>query len=60
MLERAQAESPVERIEPFGSLSGLAGTLESCGIGPGAVVGFELDVLPAARYLGYVQRLAGV
>src|SRR5262249_14568210 len=50
-LERAQAESPVERIEGFGSLSGLAGALAECGVEAGATVGFELDVLPAGRYL---------
>ena len=28
-------------------------------MGDGALVGFELDVLPAARYLGYQRRLPG-
>jgi Xaa-Pro dipeptidase len=58
-LERARAESAVERIEGFGSLSGLAGVLEASGVGAGAAVGFELDVLPAGRYLAYQKRLPG-
>jgi Xaa-Pro aminopeptidase len=58
-LERARAESAVERIESFGSLSGLPGELAACGVGAGAVVGFELDVLPAGRYLAYAKRLPG-
>jgi Xaa-Pro aminopeptidase len=58
-LERAQAESPLEVIEPLGSLSQLGPALEQAGLGAGARIGLELDVLPAARYLGYAQRLAG-
>jgi Xaa-Pro aminopeptidase len=56
-VERARAESPLVNIQPLPSLSGLAGLLEAAGVQPGATVGFELDVLPAARYLGYLRRL---
>jgi len=59
VLERAQQESPLNRIEPLGSLGGLAAALAESGVQPGATVGFELDVLPAARYLGYARRLEG-
>ena len=58
-LERAREESPLELIEPLGSLSGLPAALAGCGVDDGALVGFELDVLPAARYLGYQRRLPG-
>ena len=58
-LERAREESPLELIERLGSLSGLADALAGCGVDAGATVGLELDVLPAARYLGYQQRLPG-
>jgi Xaa-Pro dipeptidase len=58
-LERAREESPLSHIDALPSLSGLGDALAAAGIGPGAAVGFELDVLPAARYLGYVRRLEG-
>jgi Xaa-Pro dipeptidase len=58
-LERAREESPLERIEPLASLTGLAGALADAGLGAGAAIGFELDVLPADRYLGYARRLEG-
>ena len=59
-LARAREESPLEAIEPLTSLSGLAAALSEMGAGPGSQVGFELDVLPAARYLGYQRRLQGI
>jgi Xaa-Pro aminopeptidase len=59
VLERARRESPLERIEPLASLGGLGTALAESGVGPGATVGLELDVLPAARYLGYARRLEG-
>ncbi len=58
-LRRALDESPLGDIRELGSLSGLAGELAGCGLGAGARVGLELDVLPTARYLSYVSRLEG-
>jgi Xaa-Pro aminopeptidase len=58
-LERARAESPLKRIEPLRSLRDLSEGLREAGIAGGAV-GFELDVLPAARYLDYARRLEGL
>jgi Xaa-Pro dipeptidase len=55
-LERARSESPLDRVEPFASLSELPGALASAGI-RGRRIGFELDVVPAARYLDYARRL---
>jgi Xaa-Pro dipeptidase len=55
-LERARTESPLDRIEPLGSLRELAAALASTGL-EGGRLGLELDVLPAAQYLGYVRRL---
>jgi Xaa-Pro dipeptidase len=60
VLDRARRESPLERIAPLRSLSGLAAELEDAGAGPGARVGFELDVLPARTYLAYAKRLPGI
>ncbi|HEX2504778.1 MAG TPA: Xaa-Pro peptidase family protein [Gaiellaceae bacterium] len=56
--ERARAESPLERIEPFGSLRDLPRALAEAGVAGGRL-GLELDVLPAAQYLGYARRLEG-
>jgi len=57
-LERAQEESPLARIEPLRSLKHLPAALASCGV-EGGRLGLELDVLPAAAYLGYARRLDG-
>lgn len=57
-LERAVAESPLPRVEALRSLGDLRGSLEAAGLT--GRVGFELDVLPAARYLDYRRRLPGV
>jgi Xaa-Pro aminopeptidase len=57
-LERAIAESPLAQIRPLRSLRELPDALAAAGIGGGRV-GFELDVLPAARYLDYARRLPG-
>jgi Xaa-Pro dipeptidase len=59
VLERAQRESPIERIEPLRSLGSLAAELADMGVGAGARVGLELDVLPARAYLNYGRRLPG-
>lgn len=57
-LERALAESPLERIQPLRSLRELPGVLLAAGI-RGGRLGLELDVLPAARYLDYARRFDG-
>jgi Xaa-Pro dipeptidase len=54
--ERAREESPLERVEPLRSLRELPTALASAGLGGGRL-GLELDVLPAASYLGYARRL---
>jgi Xaa-Pro dipeptidase len=59
VLERARRESPLERIEPLPSLRGLPEALAAAALRPRATLAFELDVLPAAAYLGYVRRLDG-
>jgi len=55
-LERAAVESPLGRIEPLTSLRQLPDLLASVGL-EDARIGLELDVLPAARYLGYAAQL---
>lgn len=57
-LERARAESPLERVEPMRSLGELVPALAALGVSRGRV-GLELDVLPAARFLDYQRRLEG-
>jgi Xaa-Pro dipeptidase len=57
-LERARAESALDRIEPLGSLRELPGALAASGL-DGGRLGLELDVLPAVQYLGYAKRLDG-
>src|SRR5918999_2783022 len=57
-IERARAESGLGWIEPLGSLRELPGALRSAGLERGRL-GLELDVLPAALYLGYPKRLEG-
>ncbi len=57
-LERARSETPLERVEPLHSLRDLPGALAACGL-TGGRLGLELDVLPAALYLGYERRLEG-
>ena len=59
VLERARAESRLRAIEPIASLSELDGRLDACGLGAGTRIGFELDVLPAARFRSYGVRLPG-
>jgi Xaa-Pro dipeptidase len=58
-LERAREESPLDRVEPLGSLRDLPSALAAAEIKEGKL-GLELDVLPAAQYLAYSRRLAGV
>jgi Xaa-Pro dipeptidase len=56
VLERARSESPLDRVEGLRSLRDLPGALAACGL-DGGRLGLELDVLPAALYLGYARRL---
>ncbi len=58
-LQRAHDESPLADVRELASLSGLSAALRDAGLVAGARIGFELDVLPAARYLAYVERLEG-
>jgi Xaa-Pro aminopeptidase len=58
-LERARAETPLDRVEPLPSLRELPRALEAAGL-EGGKLGLELDVLPAAQYLQYARRLEGV
>lgn len=55
-LARARRESALRRIEPLASLRELVAALDASGAGSKRI-GFELDVLPAARYLDYALRL---
>ncbi|MBD0291094.1 MAG: aminopeptidase P family protein [Thermoleophilia bacterium] len=57
-LERARAETPLERVEPLRSLRELPTALEDARL-TGGRLGLELDVLPASQYLGYARRLPG-
>jgi Xaa-Pro dipeptidase len=57
-LERARAETPLERVERLRSLGELPAALASVGLSSGRL-GLELDVLPAAQYLQYARRLDG-
>ena len=57
VLERARAESPLERIEPLRSLAALAAAMATAGLESRSTIGLELDVLPARLYLGYRRRL---
>ena len=56
-IERVQADSPLEDVRPLGSLRDLRPIIETSGA---SRVGFELDVLPAARYLRYRDLLEGL
>ena len=58
-LSRARRESPLDRILPLQSFGQLRGALAEAGAAAGKV-GFELDVLPAARYLRYADLLEGL
>jgi Xaa-Pro dipeptidase len=55
-LERARDESPLARVEPLRSLRDMPAALASSGLERGRL-GLELDVVPAAIYLGYARRL---
>jgi Xaa-Pro dipeptidase len=59
-LERAREESALERVQPFTSLRALPAALASLGLPERTRLGLELDVLPAASYLRYLELLPGV
>jgi Xaa-Pro dipeptidase len=54
-LERAQAESPLDHVEPLRSLRDLPRALAA--LGCAGRIGLELDILPAARFLAYQDLL---
>jgi Xaa-Pro aminopeptidase len=55
-LERAQMESPLANILPLASPKKLPALIEANGLKPPAVLGMELDVLPANNYFSYRKR----
>jgi Xaa-Pro aminopeptidase len=57
-LARAREETPLEHVERLRSLRDLPAALAALGL-DGGRLGLELDVLPAATYLGYGRRLEG-
>ncbi len=59
-LERAQAESPLNRIIPLTSPRKIPSLLKESGIRKPRRLGLELDVLPANLYLMYSQIFEGV
>jgi Xaa-Pro dipeptidase len=52
-LERAQEESPMANILPLASPKKLPELMHAHGLKPPAVLGMELDVLPANNYFAY-------
>lgn len=56
-VERAIAEAPVADVAPLSSWRELPGACQAVGIGPGAAIGLELDVLPAALYVRLQELL---
>ena len=52
-LERAQEESPLANILPLASPKKLSELIGAHGLKPPAVLGMELDVLPANNYFSY-------
>jgi Xaa-Pro dipeptidase len=55
-LARAREESPLAAVGPLRTLRELPAALAAVGLRSGRL-GLELDVLPAASYLGYARRL---
>ena len=55
-FDRAASESPLERILPMKSLSGLPRLVSKANMGPPRRMGLEMDVLPVTRYFMY-QKL---
>jgi Xaa-Pro dipeptidase len=59
ILERARAESPLERIVPLPSPSKIPEILRLSGCAPPGRLGLELDVLPANPFLRYSEIFEG-
>ena len=59
ILERARAESPLERIVPLPSPSKIPEILKRFGCAPPGRLGLELDVLPANLFLRYGEIFKG-
>jgi Xaa-Pro dipeptidase len=57
--ERARAESAITDIRPVGSLRELPGAVSALGIGAGAVIGMELDVMPVSLFRRYQGLFRG-
>lgn len=58
-LQRAKAETPLQRVVPLGARGGIAATLEREGLAPLRTAGMELDVVPASLYLEYRKMFPG-
>jgi Xaa-Pro dipeptidase len=58
-FERAEAESPLNRIIPLNSPKKIPRLLKAHGITPPRRLGLEMDVLPANLYLMYSQIFEG-
>jgi Xaa-Pro dipeptidase len=59
-LERARAESPLSTIVALNSPRELMPLIQDSGLKPPAVMGMELDVLPANNYLYYRKLFPGL
>ena len=57
--DRARVESAVKDIRPVGSLREVPAVLAGLGIGEGATVGMELDVLPVNTFRRYEALFPG-
>lgn len=57
-LSRARRESPLDRVLPLASFRDLPPALGAAGVW-GGMLGLELDVLPASRYLMYGRIFEG-
>lgn len=56
-FERAVKESALQNIEPLTGMSGLNTALKEKGLSDAAVVGLELDCIPAGLYLYYSKNI---
>jgi Xaa-Pro dipeptidase len=56
-FQRARSESPLPEVLPLRNREGVFSLLADSGHGPLGRVGLEIDVLPAAQYLWFQQKL---